>query len=336
VARGHRVDLITGQPAGVTSRTEVDGVRVRYVRTPLPGPLARRGVERESAFGAVVAGAALLSRADVVTCFHFADAVGAAVRPGRPRVLKLTCTVPRDRVDGNRVVRRLLKRALDVADEVWVNSQYALDAMAGWGREMHVLPAGLDDRAFLLGTVREDRPTVLCPQTPDEPRKRVVDLVDAWPHVLDAVPDAELQLAGAASAATQAELRARLPDRAQGSVRFLGTLSGSDLADAYGRAHVVAVPSVYEALGLVTLEALACGTPVAGARSGATPELLDRPGTGTLFEQVDPVSCAEAVVAALALSQERDVRERCRASALRWALDGVVDRIETRLHALVG
>jgi glycosyltransferase involved in cell wall biosynthesis len=338
VARGHRVDLVTGQPRGVTSRARVDGMSVRYVRTPLPGVLARRRVQREGVFGLVVAGASLLSRADVVACFHYADAVGAAA-PGplrrRPIVLKLTGAVPRDRVDDNPLERRLLQRALDVADEVWVNSAYAREAMSGWGREMHVLPAGLDDSTFALGTERASRPSVLCASTPDEPRKRVVDLVDAWPAVLDAVPGAELQLAGAASPATRAALTERLPAPVRDTVRFVGTLAGPELATAYGRAHAVVAPSVYEALGLVTLEALACGTPVAGARSGATPELLDRPGTGTLFEPVDPASCAEAVVAALSLSTDDQVRQRCRDAALRYAVGGVVDRIEGRLTALI-
>jgi glycosyltransferase involved in cell wall biosynthesis len=337
VERGHRVDLVTGQPEGITSRAVVDGVAVRYVRTPLPGLLARRGLQREGAFGAVVAGAALLSRADAVVCFHYADAVGAAVaRRRRPIVLKLTGTVPRDRVDNQPVERRLLQRALDVADEVWVNSQYALESMAGWEREMLVVPAPLDPSVFVLGAERASRPTVLCASTPDEPRKRVVDLVDAWPMVLDAMPDAELHLAGAAAPATREALLGRLPAHARTSVRFMGTLRGTELVAAYGRAHVVAAPSVYEALGLVTLEALATGTPVAGARSGATPELLDRPGTGSLFEPVDPVSCAAALLAALDLSRAADVRQRCRDAALRWSVDGVVDRVESRLRALTG
>lgn len=336
VRRGHRVDLVTGRPTGITSRADVDGMAVRYVRTPLPGVLARRGLQREGAFGVVVAARAAVSRADAVLCFHYADAVGAAaVRPGRPLVLKLTGTVPRDRVDGQPVERRLLQRALDVADEVWVNSAYAAEAMAGWGVPMHVVPAPLDAGAFPLGQEREQAATVLCASTPDEPRKRVVDLVEAWPAVLAELPGAQLVLAGAAGARTQAELLARLPEEARSSVRFAGTLSGAALAAAYQRAHAVVVPSVYEALGLVTLEALASGTPVAGARSGATPELLDRPGTGALFEPVDPASCAEAVVAAVALSRAEGVREACRAAALRYDLDGVLDTVETRLARLL-
>lgn len=335
--RGHRVDLVTGQPRGLTSVADVDGVRVRYVRTPLPGALARRGLQREGAFGVVVAGASLLSHADVIVCYHYADAVGAAVgKRRRPIVLKLTGTVLRDRVQGLPFERRLLGRALDVADEVWVNSRYAVEVMADWGRPMHVLPAGLDDTTFLRSAPRASRPTVLCASTPDDPRKRVVDLVDAWPAVLDVLPEGRLVLAGAASAQTRAGLLDRLPETARGTVAFVGVLRGAALAEAYSSAHAVVAPSVYEALGLVTLEALACGTPVAGARSGATPELLDRPGTGVLFEPLDPQSCSVAVLSAMALADEPGVTERCRQSALRWALDGVVEQVDTRLRRLVG
>jgi glycosyltransferase involved in cell wall biosynthesis len=324
------VDLVTGRPSGVTSVTSYDGMRVRYVRTPLPGPLARRGLQREGAFGAVVAGASLLSRADVTACFHYADAVGAkATRPRRPVVLKLTGTVPRDRVEGQPVERRLLGRALDVADEVWVNSQYALDAMAGWGREMSVVPAGLDAEVFRSTAPRSPHVTVLCASTPDDPRKRVTDLVQAWPAIRDALPGAELLLAGAASEQTRREMT-------QEGVRFLGVLSGPALVDAYSSAHVVVAPSVHEALGLVTLEALACGTPVAGARSGATPELLDRPGTGALFAPLDPQACAEAVVEAVRLLEDAATPERCRTSALRWEIGGITEQVEERLRRTLG
>ncbi len=258
----------------------------------------------------------MLTRADATLCFHYADAVGAkASRPRRPVVLKLTGTVPRERVAGLRVERRLLARALDVADEVWVNSQYALEAMADWDRQMTIVPAGLDLDAFAPCAPRSEPVTVLCASTPDEPRKRVVDLVDAWPHVLDALPGAQLVLAGAASTDTRNDLLSRLPQPLRDTVRFVGVLEGAALARAYSAASVVVAPSVHEALGLVTLEALACGTPVAGARSGATPELLDLPGTGVLFAPLSPVDCAEAVVAAAALLQDPGTPARCRSAA---------------------
>ncbi len=56
----------------------------------------------------------------------------------------------------------------------------------------------------------------------------------------------------------RADLEARYP-----AVRFLGMLSGRALAGAYAGADVLVFPSRTDTFGLVMIEALACGTPVA-------------------------------------------------------------------------
>jgi glycosyltransferase involved in cell wall biosynthesis len=342
--RGHRVDLWTGQPTGLTSRRVVDGISVRYVRTPLPGVLARRAVTRETAFGAVAAAGAALSGADLVLSYLYADALGASLarhlpgkRRGRPLVLKLTGAVPLRWLDqqGQRVERALLRRALDAADEVWVNSQYVADAMADWDRPLQVVPAGLDGHTFVPSAERAEEPLVLCTAAPGEPRKRLVDVLDAWRQVRQALPGARLHLAQQTTDETRATLLDRLDPADRPSVRFVGMLDDAALAAAYSRAWVTVAPAVHEALGLATLESLACGTPVAGARSGATPELLAQPGTGALFEPTDAASLAEAVVAAAAMALQPGARERCRAAALRYAWPGIVDDAESRMLALL-
>lgn len=344
VERQHKVDLWTGQPRGLTSHRVVDGVSVRYVRTPLPAPLARRGWTRESAFSAVAAVGAAASRADIVLSYLYADAYGASLarhlpgkRRGRPLVLKLTGAVPLWWLNeqGQRVERGFLRRALDAADEVWVNSQYVAEAMADWDRPLHVVPVGLDERTFVPSAERAPEPVVLCTAAPHEPRKRLVDLLDGWRHVREALPGATLMITQRTTDETRATLLGRLHAEDRASVRFTGLLDDAELARAYSRAWVMVAPSVHEAFGLMTVEALACGTPVAGARSGATPELLSEPGTGALFEPTDPRSLAEAVVAAAAMAHQPGARERCRAAALRYAWPGIVDDAESRMQALL-
>lgn len=340
VARGHQVRLLTGQPHGVTRRADIDGLRVRYVRTPVPGPLARRGVSTPAAFGAVAAAGAALSRSDAVLSFLYADAYGATLagrlphRRGVPVVAKLTGTVLPERITHEPVERALFRRALDAATEVWCNSAYARDVMADFGVRMRIVPAGFDPDVFRPAGERAATPTVFCASAPDEPRKRVVDLVRAWPAIRDGLPGARLVLAGHASAATRERLLAELPEPLRGEVTFAGLLDDAALAAAYSSATVVVAPSVHEALGLVVLEALACGTPVAGADSGATPELLGTPGTGALFAPLDPDACARAVLVAAVLAADPATRDRCRAAAAPWAWPAIVDRVEERLTTL--
>lgn len=79
-----------------------------------------------------------------------------------------------------------------------------------------------------------------------------------------------------------AKLKGRYP-----KASFLGALGGADLASAYAAADVLVFPSKTDTFGLVMIEALACGTPVAafpvcgpidiiGPEVGAMREDLDR------------------------------------------------------------
>ncbi len=336
---GHHVRLVTSQPSGVTSRHRVEGVPTRYVHVPAPAALERRGWHHEARFGVVAGAAVALSRADVVQCFLYADAAVAgrfaAVRRRRPVVLKLTGTVRPERIARAPVDERLFRGALDRADEVWCNSRFAVAEMAAFGVEMHVVPAGVDTEAFAPGGERAPTPLVLCTSAPDEPRKRVEDLVVAWPAIRAAVPDAQLVLAGQAGDATRRRLRGLLPDDVGTSVTFAGLLDHPDLVELYQRAWVVVQPSVHEALGLSVLEAQACGTPVVGADSGATPELVAAAGAGGLFAPCDPAAAAEAVVDALRRPPDELVAVACRSAATAYDWDVVTRQVEDRHAALL-
>jgi glycosyltransferase involved in cell wall biosynthesis len=306
---GDDARVLTGTAQGVTRSGAVLGAPVRWVRTPRlpswpePGP----------GFGLAALVAA--RRADLVHCLHYADAWGAT-RSGRPVVLKLTGTVLPERVQG--WDERLLLGALRRADEVWVNSDYAVRSMAGFGVPMRVVPAGLDTSVFAPVAARSDRPLVVCAAASDEPRKRVEDLLAAWPDVRRLLPGAELVLVGQGPLASAA-----LPEGA----RHAGLLGDADLAALYSSAWAVAAPAVHEALGLVTLEALSCGTPVAGVASGATADLVDDGRTGALAEPLDPGSLAEAVVAAAGLAHDPGTAEACRAAAASYDWQVVVPQV---------
>lgn len=78
-----------------------------------------------------------------------------------------------------------------------------------------------------------------------------------------------------------AELEARYPD-----TRFLGPLHGAELASAYASADVFVFPSRTDTFGLVMIEALACGTPVAAYPVSGPVDVL-RPEVGCMDADLD-------------------------------------------------
>jgi glycosyltransferase involved in cell wall biosynthesis len=94
-------------------------------------------------------------------------------------------------------------------------------------------------------------------------------------------------------------------------VRFLGPVSDEALRALYANAAAVVLPSVHrtcfgrfvavsELLGLVALEAMACGTPVIASRIGGVPEVVEDGVTGFLVEPGDVGQLGERISQLLA------------------------------------
>lgn len=91
-------------------------------------------------------------------------------------------------------------------------------------------------------------------------------------------------------------------------VEFAGRVPHERLPDYYRSADVVVLPSRYESFGLVTLEALACGTPVVATRTGVAPEIISPGVNGYLAEVNNPASLAAAISAAVELAGNCDAQ----------------------------
>lgn len=81
--------------------------------------------------------------------------------------------------------------------------------------------------------------------------------------------------------------------------QFLGYLSGEALATQFAAASVLVFPSRTDTLGLVMLEALACGTPVAAFPVAGPLDVLQAGVTGVMEEDL-----GQACLAALKLDRE--------------------------------
>ena len=72
-------------------------------------------------------------------------------------------------------------------------------------------------------------------------------------------------------------------------------LEKREVIQLLSHATVFACPSLYEPLGIVNLEAMACGTAVAGSRTGGIPEVVADGVTGLLVPPGDPLALASAL-----------------------------------------
>jgi glycosyltransferase involved in cell wall biosynthesis len=99
----------------------------------------------------------------------------------------------------------------------------------------------------------------------------------------------------------RAELEARFP-----KARFVGQKTGGDLAKVYAGSDVFVFPSRTDTFGLVLLEALACGTPVAAYPVQGPLDVLGESDVAVLGEDL-----RAACLQALTIS-----RQSCRAFAL--------------------
>lgn len=97
------------------------------------------------------------------------------------------------------------------------------------------------------------------------------------------------------------------------NVIFLSKASYDDLPYYYSACDVFVIPSIMEAFGLVTVEAMACGKPVIGTSVGGIPDTIEDGKNGFLVPPRDPQSLAEKIILLLEnqdLSKEMGVAGR--------------------------
>ncbi|MGX5657477.1 glycosyltransferase family 4 protein [Geodermatophilus nigrescens] len=160
-----------------------------------------------------------------------------------------------------------------------------------------------------------DAPVVVCVSRL-VPRKGQDVLVAAWPRVLARHPGARLLLVGGGPD----EARLRRAARGLGdAVVLTGAVPPAQLPEHYAAGDVFAMPCRtrrggldVEGLGMVYLEAAACGLPVVAGTSGGAPEAVLDGESGTVVR--DPRS-PEAVAAAVTALLDDPARARAMGAA---------------------
>ncbi len=202
------------------------------------------------------------------------------------------------------------KRAIKGADLVVFDSHY----MEKEAIRIHpyledlarsVIPLGVDLTRFSCKkeTTQARQKLQLYPSVPMaltvrnlEPRMGLEALIHAWVKVVEKIPEAILLIGGEGSLGKY--LAKVIEERnLQQNIFLLGYLPEEKLPLYYQAADVFILPTLeLEGFGLVTIEALACGTPVLGTHVGAIPEVLNRLDSSLIFASRRPQMMAERII----------------------------------------
>jgi D-inositol-3-phosphate glycosyltransferase len=211
-------------------------------------------------------------------------------------------------------------RLLTCCDGVMVATAAERDQIAAYlgtdGAPMHLVKLGVDldlfkpapaSKKYALG--KSHRPPVILFVGRFDPMKGVDTAITAL-ALLDGEVEPELHLVGGDG--PESEAGRRLVELAsalgvQGRVRFIGTVEHTRMPEIYRQADIVVMPSYHESFGLVVLEALASGIPVAATPTGIAVEAVIPDINGYFATSGDAPSLARAMADALALARRQDL-----------------------------
>ena len=135
-------------------------------------------------------------------------------------------------------------------------------------------------------------------------RKGYMTLLRAMPRILENNPNAKLVIVGRGHMKSSLEKTAKKLGISE-SIFIQSSLSFEELAQHFRSADLVVYPSYYEGQGLIPLESLASGTPVATVDQEPLTEMVDNT-VGGLFKRGDPEDLARCVNEMLASSETSD------------------------------
>jgi phosphatidylinositol alpha-1,6-mannosyltransferase len=248
--------------------------------------------------------------------------------------------------------RQLLQRIAGDLDVLTYISEYTrgrLEPALGRRTRLAQLSPGVDVKRFTpdadgaeirrrygLGTA----PVVVCVSRLVA-RKGQDVLVAGWPRVLARHPEARLLLVGGGPA--EASLRRAVTRLGlERSVVLTGPVAPEQLPAHYAAGDVFAMPCRtrragldVEGLGMVFLEAAACGRPVVAGTSGGAPEAVQEGVTGHVVDPRSPDAVAEAIAGllddpararAMGAAGRAWVEERWSWTTIAATFDGILDK----------
>lgn len=198
-----------------------------------------------------------------------------------------------------RIADRLDDQALRAVDAIQVENpwmfEYCKSLNKGRTLDLRYAPPGVNAKLFqpLPGRLDTAEPYILCVARLSDPRKNVELLLDAYALLPAAVRNrVRLKLAGSCGPPEHFWRRAETMGL-QARIDYVVKPTLDELVRLYQHASVFALSSDEEGLGVVILEAMACGVPVVSTRSGGPDGIISDGVDGFLTPLDDAATLAE-------------------------------------------
>jgi len=240
----------------------------------------------------------------------------------------------------DKIVRRVLKEADAVITASAATYKEALSAGAEKGK-LYLIPNGVDVERFnpsLDGSIIRKKhgiadKFIVFAIRHHVPKNGLKYLINAIPMVKEKIPNVVCVIGGDGPLRPYHELFAKRLGVSD-SVIFVGQIAQEELPSYYAACDVSVIPSVVEAFGLVTIEAMSCGKPVIGSKVGGIPDVIEDGVNGFLVEPKDPGAIAEKIIM---LAERRGVarkmgRECRRTVEAKFDIDKKIDKIIELYH----
>lgn len=202
--------------------------------------------------------------------------------------------------------RRWERKHIDKADMLMANSNFVRDLHGDVHPNVRTLYNAVDTHVFQPLAREESDKTHILFIGRLRPEKGIGTLIEAMDAVVADRDDVVLDIIGADTLPPWLRAKVQEHDLSE-YVTCHGRVPFQKLPGIYNSADVVVFPSEWqEPFGRISIEALACGTPVVTTRVGGIPEVVDDEETGLLVEPGNATALADAV---LRLLNDPDLRE---------------------------
>ena len=223
-----------------------------------------------------------------------------------------------------------IARSVDIATYLGEFTRSAIAPRFSDPRKLIKIAPGIDTEHFKPRNVEnlrkslglDNRPTIVCVGRLVH-RKGQDRLVEAMPAILKRFPDAALVFVGEGPHRAHLEKLVKVK-KVEKFVQFIGRIQYINLPEYIAIGDVFAMPSrsrffglEVEGLGIVYLEASACGLPVIGGDSGGAPDAVKHGETGFVVDGNDVEAITHRIIQLLA---DKKLRDEMGSAGRQWAI----------------